>query len=600
MFPGAFHILGAVRARWILLTIFLIGVALRATVWAELRGDAEFHQLVGDSARYVEWSDDIARGDYLSRREGVFYQAPLYPYFLAAHRWVFGEWALSAVRVTQILLGGAGAVMLAAGALLWVGARGAWTAGLLLAGLPSAVFFDLQIDKASLDGFLTCAILLAIVQFQQAPASRWLFLVGLLIGALTLSRENAVALLAVVLAMAWLGGRSKKVGPGNLRQWGFPLAALLGFALVVLPVSLRNKLIGGEFHLVTCQFGPNFFIGNGAAADGVYRPLRAGRGDPQFERSDAIELAEAAEQRKLTPREVSAYWTRRALGDIAETPARWAGLTARKALLVFHETEIADNNDIYTQSAGSWALWCLRSVHGQTIVLLAGVLGAFAGWTRRQSVWPVFACITVMTAAVAGFYLFARYRFCIAPMMLLACSLVWVRDRGPLEILSVRGLACTASCILLFAVANAAWVLPERQRGVAEYNYALACERRALPAAAMRAYRDAIARNPRLTEARNNLGLLYASESNYSAAVTEFTAVIEARPNDAVARNNLGMALGGQGKLQAAAVEFERAVLLDPNYTVARENLRKARDRAAAPILPTLLNERKRGANDVD
>ena len=76
-------------------------------------------------------------------------------------------------------------------------------------------------------------------------------------------------------------------------------------------------------YLTTSQFGPNFYIGNNAGADGTYAALRFGRGSPEFERLDATELAERAAGRTLTPAEVSRYWTGRAIGFITSQPGAW-------------------------------------------------------------------------------------------------------------------------------------------------------------------------------------------------------------------------------------------------------------------------------------
>ena len=91
------------------------------------------------------------------------------------------------------------------------------------------------------------------------------------------------ALLPLLLLWAWPRG-----------GWRPAAALVFGAALVLLPVALRNLGVGGEFHLTTSQTGPNFYIGNGPQADGGYVALREGRGTPEFERTDATEIAEAA------------------------------------------------------------------------------------------------------------------------------------------------------------------------------------------------------------------------------------------------------------------------------------------------------------------
>jgi hypothetical protein len=101
-------------------------------------------------------------------------------------------------------------------------------------------------------------------------------------------------------------------GFSRTERLGFAGAFVLGLAIVLLPVAVRNYAVSGGFYITTSQAGPNFYIGNNPKADGSYMSLRYGRGAPEFERQDATELAEHALGRTLTPGEVSGYWTDKA------------------------------------------------------------------------------------------------------------------------------------------------------------------------------------------------------------------------------------------------------------------------------------------------
>src|SRR5213592_4469207 len=157
---------------------------------------------------------------------------------------------------------------------------------------------------------------------------RWLAL-GLGLGGLSLTRENALVFIAVILGWAIL-------------RFGVRAAAVftLGVVIVMLPVAARNSLVGGGFYLTTSQFGTNFFIGNHAGADGTYQSLRYGRGAPEYEQQDATELAEYELHRKLTPAQVSSFWTRRALAFIVSEPGQWLKLVGRKTALLVNATEM--------------------------------------------------------------------------------------------------------------------------------------------------------------------------------------------------------------------------------------------------------------------
>ena len=66
-------------ARWAA-AIFAVAIAIRLAHVALLRSSPFFDVLLGDARGYDEWARRIAGGEWIGR--DVFYQAPLYPYFL--------------------------------------------------------------------------------------------------------------------------------------------------------------------------------------------------------------------------------------------------------------------------------------------------------------------------------------------------------------------------------------------------------------------------------------------------------------------------------------------------------------------------------------
>src|SRR5436190_4849060 len=85
--------------RPLLLAILALAFVLRlAHLWA-VRDQPFFARLAMDSQEYDRWAQGIAAGDWLGSQ--VFFQAPLYPYLLAAVYSVFGR-SLDAVYLFQI------------------------------------------------------------------------------------------------------------------------------------------------------------------------------------------------------------------------------------------------------------------------------------------------------------------------------------------------------------------------------------------------------------------------------------------------------------------------------------------------------------------
>src|SRR3990172_12480303 len=90
--------------------IFLLALALRLIhVW-QIRRAPFFDLLIGDARAYDLWAQQIAQGDWIGR--GVFYQAPLYAYFLGFVYTLAGH-DLLVVRVSQAILGSLACSLLA-------------------------------------------------------------------------------------------------------------------------------------------------------------------------------------------------------------------------------------------------------------------------------------------------------------------------------------------------------------------------------------------------------------------------------------------------------------------------------------------------------
>jgi Flp pilus assembly protein TadD/4-amino-4-deoxy-L-arabinose transferase-like glycosyltransferase len=404
---------------WWLVGLWAVALGVRLIYLYEVSDSPMWQVVMGDARSYDTWARSLVEGDWLGTE--VFYQAPLYPYFMGIVYAALGDgpWVL---RIVQCSLGATGCVLLAVAGARLVTNRVGLTAGLLLAIYPPAIFFDGLIQKTALTSFLLCGLLAITAGLARRPASFWRWsLVGGIAGLLSLLRENALIL--VVLAPAWIVSdfgdhpRSQRIG--------WIGAFVLGVVAILAPVAARNGIVGGEWHLTTSQFGPNFFIGNYADADGLYTPLLPDRGDPLFERTDAITIAEEELGRPLTPREVSRYWTREAISDIALHPLRWVGLLFRKLWLTCNAMEIIDTEDQYTYAEYSLLLSSLMSVWHMGVLLPMAIFGAallFPRRTwRRRLAWPGFL-IVGYTASVLLFFVLGRYRFPLVPPLLIFAS----------------------------------------------------------------------------------------------------------------------------------------------------------------------------------
>ena len=560
---------GQDRFRLFALGIFGLALAIRLVHVRQL-GSAPFFDLaMGDAQSYHAWGLDISGGDWLGRE--TFYQAPLYPYFMGLVYTFFGP-GLLAVRLSQVVLGAASCVLLAlAGRRLFSPPAGI-VAGLMLAVYAPAIFFDGLVQKTSLGLFLLCLLLALLARLVTEPdrPRAWLW-PGVVLGALVLTRENALVFAGVLLGWLVL---SRDAGRRHLARAG---ALALGLALVLLPVAARNQAVGGELVLTTAQLGPNLYIGNNPDADGTYRPLVVGRGDPRFERRDATQLAEREVGAPLTPRQVSSYWTGRSLEYIRTQPVGWLRLTARKVVLALNGSEVADTED--QLSHADWSLPLRLAGHVWHFGLLAplGAAGICLTWGRRRQLRPFHLMLAAYAASVVLFAVMGRYRHPLAPLLMLFAAAgtvaVWqmARTRSGWRTPQAVWAGGLAAGLLVFC--NWPVLSMSDMRAITALNVGTELQAEGRLDEAVEQYRQVLALTPDDALAHSNLGTALAAQGRLDEAVGHYEQALALTPGDADAHSNLGNALLSLGRTGEGIASLRRALDIDPDSAEAHAAL---------------------------
>jgi tetratricopeptide (TPR) repeat protein len=491
--------------------------------------------LMGDGRSYDAWAGAIVAGDWVGH--GVFYQAPLYPYFLAA---IYGiRQSLPLVRAVQAVVGAGACALLSYSVAQWFGRRAGLAAGLALAVYAPALFAGTLIQKSVLDLFFGCLLLALMGALATDPQRRWLWTgAGLALGALSLTRENALLFVPLIFGWVWVGQHVPRgVRPQML------LAFLAGLAIVLVPVGLRNRIVGGEFHFTTAQSGTNLFIGNNPRADGAYVPLRPGRGSPEYEQIDATALAEQATGRRLTPGEVSRYWSGRAFEYIRAEPLGWLALEGRKFRLLSNAAEVIDTESQESHADYSVVLRLAGGVGHFGVLAPLAALGLWMTWRDWRRLWILHAMIAAYVASVLAFYVVARYRLPLAPFLIMFAGAALV-----------EGFAFLRACVPAERLAV----------GIAVSLVALFCN---WPIVSTEAMRGATYRN---------LGAALQEDGRLDNASAAYREALRFNAGDALAHEGLGSVLRGQGRIDEAVAHLEEAVRLNTGLVETRFNLANA------------------------
>lgn len=421
-------------------SIFLVALALRFAYVVEIWPHPAAQLPILDAEAYRKTALEIRAGDWLG--DSVYYLDPLYPFFLAAVYSVV-EPDTRGVLLAQAFLDSLSVLILMFVARRVFGDRAAIAAGALAATCSLFFYYDGLLQKEALMIFLMVSALA--LSLRAAASDRplaWLP-AGLLVGLAALTRGNS--LLFAPALLLWIGF----AGHGSLPRRA--LAALLfgvGVASILLPVAVRNQLVGGDLVLLNSQAGQNFYIGNFRGnATGAYVAPPFLRPNPEVEEQDfANEARRRTGRDDLTPSQISSFWMREGLAEIAADPGHFVRHLGRKLLVFANRYEIPDNSSLeYFQRHVSRLL--NGPFPGWALVFPLAIAGMWLG-RRNRLAWIPMLFFASYTAGLLLFFNLSRMRLPIVPVAIVFAgfALVELFERGRRR--DLRGLAVPIALLL--------------------------------------------------------------------------------------------------------------------------------------------------------
>lgn len=562
---------GLPRAAWIVLGLALV---LRVAYLMLYAGTFPLYRApLVDAKIYDEWARTIAAGDFWGRGEGVFYRAPLYPYLLAGLIRLLGG-TLPWIAILQLLCGlvtiGACAVL----ARRLAGERAAVGTAALLALYGPLMAAESKLLATSLGLALHVVGLLLAVRAAEAGGVARRCAAGMTWGLACLIRPQWLVL-SVLLPIVLDFGTWRTAGLLALRRWS---PYLLGLTLIVAPVAMRNRVVGGDWVLISSNGGMTFYQGNNEEnASGLLTIVRKFDlfGSATEQRVLETRVAEREMGRALKPSETSRFWTGQALQFIRSRPFDWLRLEGRKLYRFVTGYEYADNYSFYIEQERLWPVRLATVPFG--LLLALGVLGALLSESRardpRAARLVLLSCLAGFAGCLA-FYVSSRYRMETVPALgvLAGVSLARLveaargRARWPLGPALVGAALLAASFLPAGAPARS-------QESITWLQMGNAYEAVKKPAEATAAYRRAIELLPANVFAWNNLILLSSRQETPEAAM----ALLERMPAEG---REHPMTLYLEGHLYArleredeAVTAYEAALAQNPLLKEAHFNL---------------------------
>jgi len=562
------------------LVILAVGAAVRALYLAQVADCPLVERLLLDSATYDAWARQLIGGDWIG--EGVFQSNPLYPYLLAGLYTVAGPRPETARWVQEL---GTLLACLALCRVAWLRlGRRAALATLTLAVLygPLILIGGEILAESVVVLLLACALWL-VVEAAGARGAGWALSLcaGLALGLACLGRPNLLPLAPLLVLFAATDGRPAW-RRGLLRGAG----VALGVTLAIAPVAGRNLVVAGEPVLITAHGGMNLWLGNNPDATGWFGvPRGSGLDQTQLGLLDsARRIAEEEQGRALTAREVSRWWSHRAMGYAVDQPGDWLKLTARKTGYVLNAYEKPLVASLALNRQHSSVLRVATVGYG--VVLPLAVIGVIFTWHRRREHWILLATVAVALGTVVAFFVSMRYRLPVIVGLLPyagagLAGVVQRLQRDPPR----AWIGWLVPLVLVGAVAHAP--LPEqrvRDRAHTQYLLGNVAGEEAEWEAALEHYLAAVELRADEPGYWNNLGVAHGKLGHVDRELEAYRSAIEVDPNSAEAHFNLGVTLLVLGRADEALGPLVQASRLLPDEPMVAEQLAAARAAAAPPL----------------
>jgi tetratricopeptide (TPR) repeat protein len=558
------------KERLFLLGVFLLAFILRLIYLLQIKSNPHFFSPTMDPLYHDIWAQNIAGGNWIGSK--IFFRAPFYAYFLAIVYKIFGHNYIIP-RVIQHLVGSFSCILVYSVAKRLFNRKVAMVASLIAATYGMFIYFE---DELLLDSFLVFFDLLLILFLLRAKNNpkflNW-FVCGIILGFSSITRPNILFFIPFV----WLWIFLIFIKAKKLKEiLVFCIMFLIGSALVIFPVTLRNYLVAKDFVLISSQGGINFLIGNNSNADGMSAVLY--KEDWQYR--DFEHMAEKESGRSLKPSEVSNFYYKKGIQFFLDEPEKAFTLWVKKLYVFWNKFEVSNNQDTYFFRRYSSLIRILPI--GFWFVGPLGLLGMVLSWlggkertnTRKNILLPILFVFSYMLTVVM-FFVTDRFRLPVIPFLIIfsAFALVWLWEK--LMHRKSRKIALFFLLLSPFSILTNSnfYHLSVGDFSQAYFSLGNADLKAGKLDQALEKYNEALSRNPLLSRVHMNKGIILLRKKEYALAEKEFELELKKNPQEDRAYNDLSVVYLMLKLYDKAIQAAQKALELKVYYPEAYMNL---------------------------
>jgi pentatricopeptide repeat protein len=586
--------------------LFVLALAIRTIYFVINKSNNPlFDYPILDALFHHEWAEEILAGNFWG--DEVFFRAPLYPYLLAFLYKISGA-SIAFATYFQHIMGALNVVLVYLLARQYFSVRVSILSGVLASLYWPLIYFEGDLLIVTLVVFLDLITLLCLSMAIRRRSTRLLLASGVVLGLSAVARPSILILIPVLPLVFHF---TRHPGPAR-RERVWPRQTVLvitGALVVILPVVVRNFVVGRDFVPIASQGGVNFYIGNNPHANGSLAMVPGARADMYGTYHGAIELAEADVGRKLKPSEVSNYYTKKALSFITGSPVEAGRLFGKKLYLFWAGQERSNNK--YIQFF--WKRFGLGKIPlpGFWLIGPLGLLGGILLWRRRRNLSLLYLFVISYMVGIVVFFVNGRFRLPVTPVLIIfaayaTCHLIEaVRLKSTdflkgmmiflvclfvvdYDYISFRGVRALDETVSYYELGNAYLRLDDKEAALAEYEKAHAIQVRyptrgymqiagtvdyntgtiywekGLYARAIEALERVPDNDPRAVQAKGILADCYVKRGRVEDAIQIYKSMIAQNPVDVRSLFGLGIAYRMTGEYDRAEEALRKILEIQP------------------------------------
>ena len=503
------------------------------------------------------WAQNIAGGNWIGTK--IFFRAPFYAYFLALIYKVFGH-NYFIPRLIQHIIGSFSCVLVYVLAKKIFNRKVSFLSAIFASTYWILIYFEGELLLDSLLVFFDLILMILLLNASDNPGwKRWMAC-GAVLGLSAITRPNILVFIPLVwLWIILIFKNSKKLGT----IFSYIAFFSLGATLVILPVTVRNYVVGGDFVLIASQGGVNFYIGNNPKADGI---------SAAFHDTD-LGSRNIESLKKLKPSEISNLYYKEGFEFIFSQPITASKLLFKKLYMSWNAFEVSNNQNAYFFKRYSPLIRILPIGFWLVGPLSLVGMGLSFGSKRKTVLLVLF--ILSYTATTVMFFVADRYRLPVLPFLIIFSSyaIFWFIEKihqGDL----LKIISFTIVTVLLFWLTNSnLYHLDKSDFSQSYFSLGNLYLKQGKLEEASKLYGEVLARDPLTYKVHLNLGMIYFKQMNWDKAEEEFSKELKVNPNEDKAYNNLSVVYRFRKDYSNAIAMAKRALEIAPYYEEAYINL---------------------------